>query len=169
MGDRSPDAWANELQRDGRVVFSIRPRAVLRELGIIWLIVIVTQAISLSGGWGVGDARPLFALFIVLIAAVVTAWSTSRLATRYPSLTVDESGLRIGRKRSIRWSEVGLIGPLRSGLGTRTFPILPKDVRVKELVIPQTAARDLKALQQWLGELLKEHRSADRPSAESPD
>lgn len=169
MGDASPDKWSAELQRDRRVVFSMRPVAVLKEIGVIWLIVVVTQAISLSGGWGEGNAESLFSLFIVLIAVVTTFWYASRLATRYPALTVDEFGLRVGRKKSLRWSEVGSIGLLRKGLGTRTLPILPRDVWGKELIVPHSAARDMKALQQWLEEQLKEHRPANHPDAASPE
>jgi hypothetical protein len=53
--------------------------------------------------------------------------------------------------------EVGSISLLRTGgPNGRALPIIPKDAWAKELVIPATAARDMKALQQWLGELLKE-------------
>lgn len=154
MGDAPPQKWADELQREGRVIFPIRPAAVWRELGLIWLVVVVTQGFSLAQSWG--GARPAFGLLIILIAIVMTFWHTSRLYTHYPALTVDEFGLKIGRKKSIRWPEVGSIGRVRSALGNRTLPIIPKDAWGKELVIPNTAARDMKALQQWLEELLKE-------------
>lgn len=167
MGDALPERWTNELRQDGRVVFPIRPRAVWRELGLIWLVVLVTQSISLAEGWGQG-ARPLFALLIVLIAVVTTFWHTSRLWTHYPALTVDEFGLHIGLRKSIRWPEIGAIGLLRSGLGSRTLPIIPKNTWAKELIIPQTAAKDMKALQQWLEQLLKDHRAADHLTPDPP-
>jgi hypothetical protein len=170
MGDAPPQKWSDELQREGRVIFPIRPAGVLRELGLIWLIVVVTQALSLSQSWGEGDTRQFFALAIIVFALVTTFWYTSRLFTHYPALTVDEFGLKIGLKKSIRWSEVGSIGLLRRGSPSgRALPIIPKDAWGKELLIPATAARDMKALQQWLEELLKAHRSAEQSIAESSD
>jgi hypothetical protein len=157
MGDALPEKWSDELRREGRVIFPIRAAGVWRELGLIWLMVVFTQAISFGQSWGEGDTRQYLAVAVVLSAVVVTFWYTSRLYARYPALTVDESGLKIGLKKSIRWSEVGSIGLLRTGTPSgRALPIIPKDAWAKELVIPATAARDMKALQQWLEELLKE-------------
>jgi hypothetical protein len=170
MGDALPEKWSGELQREGRVIFPIRAAAVWRELGLIWLIVVFTQAISWNQSWGEGDTRQYLAIAVVLSAVVVTFWHTSRLYTHYPALTVDEFGLKIGLKKSIRWPEVGSIGLLRGGSPSgRALPIIPKDPWAKELVIPATTARDMKALQQWLEELLKAHRSADQSTAESSD
>jgi hypothetical protein len=170
MGDAPPQKWSDELQREGRAIFPIRPAAVWRELGLIWLVVAVTQALSFSQSWGEGDTRQYLAIAVVLSAVVVTFWHTSRLYARYPALTVDEFGLKIGLKKSIRWPEVGAIGLLRgSYLGGHALPIIPKDAWAKELVIPATAARDMKALQQWMEELLSEHRSPEQSTAESSD
>ncbi|MEV6409884.1 hypothetical protein [Kribbella sp. NPDC051718] len=157
MGDALPEKWSDELQREGRVIFPIRAAAVGRELGFIWLVVAVTQAISFGQSWGEGDTRQYLAMAVVLSAMVATFWYTSRLYARYPALTVDKFGLKVGLKKSIRWSEVGAIGLLRgSGPSGRMLPIIPKDAWGKELIIPATAAKDMKALQQWLEELLKE-------------
>ncbi|GAA3550689.1 hypothetical protein [Kribbella ginsengisoli] len=165
MGDAQPQKWSDELQREGRVIFPIRAAAVWRELGLIWLIVAITQTLSFSQSWGEGDTRQYLALAVVLSAVVVTFWHTSRLYARYPALTVDEFGLKIGLKKSIGWSDLGAIGLLRGG----RLPIIPKDAWGKELIIPATAAKDMQALQQWLEELLKNHRTAEQSAAESSD
>lgn len=161
MGDQPPEAWSAELQRDGRVVFTVRPQAVLRELGFIWAPTVVVLVLR----WrGLGDDRveQLFAAFVIALAVGTTAWQGWRLASHQTVLTVDEAGLRVGRKRFMPWAEVGAIGLVRGGRRIHTLPILPKDPWGKELIIPQAAVRSVPALAQWLEELLKEHRAADK-------
>jgi hypothetical protein len=170
MGDGLPEKWADELRRNRRVVFPLRPRAVLGGVGWIWLVVIATQPLSLSQGFEDGEILPLvLGGLLILFALGVTGWYCWRLATHSPALTVDELGIRVGRKKFLPWNAVGAIGLLRGGGAMRTLPIIPKDPWGKELGIPHAAARDMKGLQQWLEELLKEHRSAERSNAESPD
>jgi hypothetical protein len=157
IGDGWPDSWSAELQRNGRVVFPLRPRAVLGDVGWIWLLVIATQPLSLSQGFEDGALFPLILGGLSILFAVgATGWYCRRLATHYPALTVDELGIRVGRKKFLPWNEVGAIGLIRGWGPGRSLPILPKDPWGKELHVPRAAVKSIPALARWLEGLLKE-------------
>src|SRR5688500_13394536 len=162
IGDDRPELWSEELQRSGRVVFTLRPRPVLGRLALLWLVLLAIETPSLIRGPREGEDG-LIAAMILLVATAVgyTGWCCWRLVTHHPALTVDHEGIRVGRKRFVPWAEVNAIGGVRGSAWRQTLPIVPTDSRGKELVVPQLAVRNLPALARWLENLHKEQRVLD--------
>ncbi|GAA3550682.1 hypothetical protein [Kribbella ginsengisoli] len=155
IGDGWPDSWSAALERDGRVIFPLRRRAILENIGLLWLVVIVSQPLAYSERDS-NVVRLIFVGLFVSYALGVTAWYCWRLATHYPALTIDELGIRVGRKKFLPWSEVGAVGLTRGWGPAQVLPILPKNPWGKELLVPRAAVRSVPALARWLEGLLKE-------------
>ncbi|MET7277093.1 hypothetical protein ABZS29_02590 [Kribbella sp. NPDC005582] len=151
MGDLTVDAWDAEYRRTGRVVFPRRSRSLLvREVLFAWLIVILpgigtVNDLDTRGTWFY--VRVVF-LVILFIAAVST---TLKVLRGGPVLTVDTSGIRLG-KQFTPWSAIGSIGtPASSFRGDHlSIPLTDDD---DELDIPRDNVDDLPSLAAWLTHL----------------
>lgn len=161
MGEASPDAWSDELRRTGKVVFTLRPRSVVLGLTLFWLFLVATQLPTLGRTLEDGGARLVYVVLLVATAVAFTGWYAWRLISRYPMLTVDHQGIRVGRKRFLPWNEVGAIGLIRGGNVHLVLPIIPKDPWAKDLTVDRTTVRDIPALARWLEQVLKEQCTPD--------
>ncbi|WP_328994735.1 hypothetical protein OG394_09565 [Kribbella sp. NBC_01245] len=161
MGEASPDAWSDELRRTGQVVFTLRPRAALLSVALLWLVLVATQLPTLGGSLEAGGVRLVTVWLLVATAIAVTGWYVWRLITRYPMFTVDHQGIRVGRKRFLPWSEVGASGLIRGGFAQQVLPIVPKDPWAKDLTVDRMAVKNIPALAHWLEEVLKAQRTPD--------
>jgi hypothetical protein len=159
MGEASLAAWNDELHRNGRVVFTLRPRAVLTASGLIWLAIAVTQLRLLLTASDASRAQLAGLVIVIGIGGALTGLYIWRLATRYPALTVDHRGIRVGRKRFLPWAEVGAVGLIRGGFGHRVLPIIARDPWGKDLTVNQMTVRNVPALADWLEQLLRQYRA----------
>lgn len=160
MGEGSQVSWSEELRENGRVVFTLRPSWVLKMFGVLWLLVLVQLLRMLYSTDTDSKTRIIFAVLFLAMAAASTAWYGWRILQRYPVLTVDQHGVRMGRNRFLPWAEVGTIGFVRGGLGLKALPIVPKDQWAKELTVDQSAIKDIPAFARWLEGVLAEQRAA---------
>lgn len=156
MGERLPEAWMVELHRNGRVEFPLRRWALL-QLPVVPLLLVTLGPAGripdmLDSGWR-------FVGYLMIVAyvgvAVAIIW---QLVTQRPVVIVDRTGIRHGRRRFIAWSEIESIGPLSGSKLAWQFPVMPKDVWAKNLVLSRHQVNDLPAFRTWLEELLAEHR-----------
>ncbi|MEV8375249.1 hypothetical protein AB0P21_21120 [Kribbella sp. NPDC056861] len=159
MGERSQADWSEELETNGQVVFTTRPRWVLKLLGVIWLLVILQGLRALTSDSTEGSIRQVFLVLFLALAVGGTAWYGWRILTHYPMLTVGPDGIRMGRNRFLRWAEVRKVGLVSGGLGQKRVPILPKDQSAKELSIDQSAIKDMPGFARWLEGVLAEKRA----------
>lgn len=160
MGEGSQVSWSEELRENGRVVFTLRPSWVLKMLGVLWLLVLVQLLRMFHSTDTDSKARIIFAVLFLAMAVASTAWYGWRILQRYPMLTVDQDGVRMGRNRFLPWAEVGTVGFVRAGLGQKRLPIVPKDQWAKELTVDQSAIKDIPAFARWLEGVLAEQRAA---------
>jgi hypothetical protein len=160
MGESSQVTWSAELREHGRVVFTVRPRWVLKFLGVVWLIVLVQVLRMSQSDPTESKVRLIFAALFLVMAVGSSAWYGYRIFTHYPMLTVDQEGIRTGHHRFLPWSEVGTIGFIRGGLGQKRVPIVAKDKSVKELTVDQSSIKDVQAFARWLEGVLAERRAA---------
>lgn len=167
MGEASEAVWTEEFRRAGRVVFPVRPRGALANLGLVWLIVVGTQVPGFGFALEDGGAGLVVRLPILAFALGFTGWCWWLVTTKRPVLTLDNDGIRVGRKRFLPWAEVGAIGIPRVIWRYWTLPVIPRDVWAKELRVDHLAARDVTALAHWLEEPLKENRRDQRSDSAS--
>ena len=161
LGETSPAVWSDELRRTGRVVFTLRPRAVRNGLCQMWLGLVVLQVVHWATPWSQGAGRIIAVVLELSAVLAVTGWYGWRLATRYPMLTVSYDGVQVGRAKYLLWADVGTIGLVR---GRRQFilPIVKKDLSGKDLTVSRMAVSDLRALATWLEDLLRQQRNSER-------
>lgn len=159
MGERLPEAWLVEMHRNGRVEFPLRRWSMFHPVVVpLILVAFADAALGISkmlddGGW-----RFLGYLLIVtwIGVAVVLVW---QLVTQRPVVVVDHRGIHRGTRRFMAWSEIGSIGLASGPKLARRFPVHPKDVWAKDLLLGQQHVNDLEAFRTWLGELLEERRA----------
>ncbi|MEU8226367.1 hypothetical protein [Kribbella sp. NPDC048915] len=157
MGERLPEAWMVEWQRNGRVEFPLRRWAFLQfPVGLVLAFAAFTGS-RVPGMLDDGNWRYVAYLLIAVYvgAAAMIVW---QLVTQRPALVVDRRGLHLGRRRFMAWSEIGGIGFVSGPGWIRQLPIHPKHVWAKNLVLTQHHVNDLSAFRVWLGELLDEYR-----------
>jgi hypothetical protein len=103
----------------------------------------------------------------VVIGVCVSIW---QLVTQRPVLTIDSSGIRLGRRRFVPWSRIDALTHLDGPPGDRWFSVVP-NVRGRKLRISQQHVRNTVAFRYWLGDVLEEQRRTtedprgDRPGA----
>jgi hypothetical protein len=103
----------------------------------------------------------------VVIGVCVSIW---QLVTQRPVLTIDSSGIRLGRRRFVPWSQIDALTHLDGPPGDRWFSVVP-NVRGRKLRISQQHVRNTVAFRYWLGDVLEEQRRTtedprgDRPGA----
>lgn len=159
MGEGSQVTWSEELRENGRVVFTLRPRWVLKMQGAMWLFALV-QVLRIPSTTGTDTkVRIGFAVVFLVSAAAGSAWYGWRIFQRYPVLTVDHDGVRMGRNRFLPWAEVGTVGFVRGAFWQRLVPIVPKDQWAKELRVDQSAIKDIRAFARWLEGVLADQRA----------
>jgi type IV secretory pathway TraG/TraD family ATPase VirD4 len=155
MGERLPEAWMVELHRNGRVEFPLRRWTVMRwPLLLPGLFFAAPMLEMLDGEWRLAGYLMILA-YAGVVAAVV--W---QLVTQRPVVIVDRRGIHRGRRRFMGWSDIGSLGLMSGPKLARQFPVIPKDVRAKNLVLGQEHVNDLRAFRSWLDELLDEYRRA---------
>lgn len=159
IGDGPTQVWTAELQRTGQVVFPLRRPPLLRRTlsGSVFLMFLIALALPhalQSGG------------FLRIVAIVVTAacfadvcFSIWQLVTQRPALTVDGSGIRLGRRRFVPWSEIGAVTALDGGAGDAFFTVV-QNGRGRKLRPGRDHVRNVAAFRYWLIALLEEHRAA---------
>ncbi|MFG1817138.1 hypothetical protein ACGFIF_25500 [Kribbella sp. NPDC049174] len=156
MGEASPEVWAEELRRAGRVVFPQRRRALTFKV-VITVLPCATTGTSFTSVVEDGGVARLLAFALVASVVGCLGFIGWQAITRRPMVTVDRQGIRSGRK-FMAWTDVGSIG-IPHGLGfAQTLPIIPADVWAKDLTLSQENVRDVLAFARWLEDVLNEQR-----------
>ena len=157
IGDGPTEFWTAELRRTGRVVFPLRRQPLLRQTrsAVILLILLATTQLphALKSG-GVLRVVAVVVTTAVLIGLCVSGW---QLLTRRPTLTIDTTGVRRGRRRFVSWSEIDTINGLDGPAGDRSFAV-GSSIRRRRLRLGEQHVRDVVAFRDWLIDLLEEHR-----------
>lgn len=150
-------AWTAELERSGKVVF---PRRRIRQLWrlAVFAIVITQRAASLI--WRPEDLpNPLVTMDAILLPVLlaVTGLLVWNFVTRRPLLTVDRTGVRMGRKH-LAWSEIERIRHTDAPLfGFITiYPYGGKWSR--RIEIQSENVKDTEGLANWLRSILEQQR-----------
>jgi hypothetical protein len=112
MGDATPEVWAEELERNGRVVFPQRRRRIVFRLAVGLLLGL--NCVFGSGSGALDDPGIVGTIFVGIVLAALLVfigfWGR-QLITRRPELTVDQVGIRSGRRKpGLTWSEVATVG-----------------------------------------------------------
>jgi hypothetical protein len=161
MGDAGPDVWTDELQRTGQVVFPQRRRRAAIMLAIMLLFALnlvlsdARRALDQDeAGWR------LLGVFLCAISVVVVAGSLWPVITLRPVLTVDQRGIRRGR-RELAWDQVGAVGEITGWQVLRSLAVVPQDVWAKSLSVSQDNVKDLEVFAGWLSEVLEQRRQSD--------
>lgn len=160
------DGWSAELESAGQVVFPQRRKRLWIRAAIValffgnslWSLLDHIRADDMSGLIAVLRITSLCA-FVYLVG--VTVW---QLATRRPMVTVDRTGIRVGKspKRAFDWQQIARIDDPSGIRGIRTVQVQPVDRhRLMALGISQDNVLDLAELSSWLRTL---HASHTRPS-----
>ncbi|MEV0286745.1 hypothetical protein AB0H36_21745 [Kribbella sp. NPDC050820] len=143
----SAEVWSAELRRTGRVVFPIRRLTV------------VVRCFLPGVPIGIGvftRPEPSFLAEDIMAGVLVIVWvglvgfGVWHLVTGRPAVTVDDEGVRVGRRKFLPW---GGIAPIHVPLGHRLFTelrLMPHDARDKKLTIGRDQLRDVPAFARWL-------------------
>ncbi|RZU18870.1 hypothetical protein EV645_1070 [Kribbella rubisoli] len=158
IGDGPTEVWTAELRRTGRVVFPLRRRPLLRRTlsGSVFLMVVI--AAQLPHVLKSGGLLRIVAGVVTVACAIDVCFNIWRLVTQRPALTVDGSGIRIGRRRFVPWSEIGAVTELDGSAGDPYFTVVPSG-RGRKLRPGRDHVRNVAALRYWFVAQLQEHRS----------
>jgi hypothetical protein len=160
MGEASAEVWTNEFRRTGRVVFPVRRRPVVVRLVLIVVLGTGGPVMSLGDWHARGGLRLAFVVLGLASYGIFAGVMVWQLITQRPTLTVDDEGIRLGRKRFMAWTDVGTIGIPTGPKFFMFVPVLQRDIWAKELRIPQDNVKDIPAFAAWLTEVLAERRRA---------
>jgi membrane protein YdbS with pleckstrin-like domain len=165
MGERLAEDWTDELRHTGRVVFPLRRRPMLWQLGL-GLVPLSLITVFLVPDELHGTSAERHALAVGLfVFSLGMAWAAWQFITQRPAITVDHNGIHRGRK-FIPWTDIGAIGLATGPLWARALPIIPRNTARKDLVLSGFNVRDLPAFRRWLEDLLADQRrtptSSDR-------
>lgn len=163
------DTWSAELESTGQVVFPQRRRrlwirgaiAALLFGNSLWSLIAHIRADDMTGVVAVLRITSLGA-FVYFLA--ITIW---QLVTRRPVLTVNRTGVQIGKsdKSSVTWTQVARIDdpPLGTFVpGLRSIQLQPIDRHgSRALAITHEYALDLTKLAAWLRTL---HTNQTQPT-----
>jgi hypothetical protein len=169
MGEEPPEVWADELRRNGRVVFPVRRRTTAAWGGLLFVVFGVNHADSLTGNLGDDGAGRIFALLglaVLLSLLGIVGW---QLITQRPVVIVDHEGLRVGRRTFMAWKDVGTIGIPTGPKFFMNVPVLPQNVWAKDVRVPQANVKDIPAFATWLTDLLAQHRANEQTRGRTPD
>ncbi|HZX02647.1 hypothetical protein [Kribbella sp.] len=97
------------------------------------------------------------AILVMALCVAAACFGVWQLVTLRPVLTVDSSGIRLGR-RFLAWNEIGAIADLDGAPGDRFVTVVPS-VRGRKLRLGEDHVRNVPAFRYWLSDLLDQHRS----------
>lgn len=179
MGDVGPEAWDAEYLRTGRVVFPRRRQALFSRQSLIgWVAVIIGATGALDDLYTRGTWFYIRATIVVVLLAGVVSTSVQALRGK-PVLTVDTTGIRLGKK-FVAWPAVTAIGTPVTSFFNEHLPVhlTDEDGDGGKLEIPRDNVDDLPALAAWLTHLHTERQPLggrippiepdDQPSLERP-
>jgi hypothetical protein len=162
QGDPS---WTIELERSGKVVFPQRRIRLLWKLAI-FAILITQRAGVLITAWRREDVPGFYvttsAILLLALLAVMglLIWN---FVTRRPLLTVDRTGVRMGRKH-LAWSEIERIRHTDAPL-SGFVQIYPKSgKRSRRIGIQPENVKDTEGLANWLRSILEQQRRYNLPA-----
>jgi hypothetical protein len=148
-------AWTAELERSGRVVFPRRRIRMLWRLAV-FAIVITQNAASLI--WRREDiSGPLVTMNAILLPVLLalTGLLFWEFVTRRPLLTVDRTGVRMGRKH-LAWSEIEQVRhtdvPLFGFVTIHPYG----GKRSRRIEVPSENVKDTEGLANWLRSILEQ-------------
>jgi hypothetical protein len=164
MADGPTEIWTAELRRTGMVVFPLLRRPLLRLTlsGPVFLLFVA--AVVLPHALKSGGIVRIVGIAVTTAGLIVLCFDIWQLVTQRPVLTVGSSGIRLGRRRFMAWSEIDAIAELDGPPGDRSFAVVP-NVHRRKLHLGQQHVRNAAAFRYWLSDLLEEHRR----TAASPD
>jgi hypothetical protein len=161
------DAWTTELESTGQVVFPQRRKRLWIRAAIVaiflanslWSLIDHLRADEMHGIVAVLRVTSLGA-FVYIVG--ITVW---QLVTRRPVVTVDRTGIRVGKKPKhvFSWHEIAHIDDPSGIRGIRTVQVQPVDRHGSTaLGISQDNVLDLSELAAWLRTLhTHQTRSSD--------
>jgi hypothetical protein len=152
MGELTPSDWTAELERNGRVVFPLRRRPSAVRAAVILLLLTPNTVLSIVEFAEESTVGRIFDVVGFTGYALILGGILWLLVTRRPIVVVDSEGIRSGR-RFMPWAGVGTAGIPTGTPLLRSLPILPANVRDKQLSILQDNVRDLSAFSTWLNSL----------------
>jgi len=157
-------AWTTEYETTGRVVFPQRRSRLLIRLAFFSLLMAASavsnvehlRAGNVSGTLGVLRLTAL-AGFVCVVG--LTVW---QLITRRPFVTVDRTGITLGKDRTkglVPWDRIARIDAPSGLPGLRTVQVQPVGDH-NSVGIPQDNVQDLGELADWLRTLLAQRQTA---------
>jgi hypothetical protein len=155
-------AWTAELERSGKVVF---PRRRIRQLWRLAVFaIVITRAASRI--WRPEDLpNPLVTMDAILLPVLlaVTGLLVWNFVTRRPLLTVDRTGVRMGRKH-LAWSEIERIRHTDVPL-FGFITISPYGGKwSRRIEIQSENVKDTEGLANWLRSILEQQRRYNLPA-----
>lgn len=154
LGGGEASGWTAEFESRGVMRFPQRRRRLLVRLALVCLLFAnslwsFVDDLRLNSFGGTDFFRGLTVIFF-LAAAGLTLW---QLVTGRPVLTVDRSGISLGRhqRRSrLQWNEIGKIADPAGIPGLRSVQVLPLNVWAPGFALGQDNVKDLDAFAVWL-------------------
>ncbi|GAA1129306.1 hypothetical protein GCM10009630_29010 [Kribbella jejuensis] len=157
IGDGPTEVWAAELQRSGRVVFPLRREHQLRQTRAAGVFFVLLAAVQLPPALRSGGVLRIIAIVVTTAVAVGLCVSGWQLLTQRPALTVDTSGIRLGRKRYLAWDDISGVTELDDTGDELSFAVVPA-VSKRELRLTPRHVCNVAALRYWLIDVLAERR-----------
>ena len=159
MGEESPERWADEWRRTGRVVFPLRRRPVLWGFAQLLVVGTVIAVFGLPDMVEYGGGARIAAFVLAPLYVFGIGLGIWQLVAQRPVVIVDQDGIRRGKRKFMPWSEIGAIGIANGSVWGMSLPIIPKDAWGKDLRLYQQNVRHMPAFRRWLEILLAEHRT----------
>lgn len=157
IGDGPIEAWTAELQRSGRVVFPLRRQPQLQQTRAAGALLLLLAIANLPHAVQSGGVLRIVGIVVTTAVAIGLCISTWQLLTLRPTLTVDTSGIRLGRRRFVAWSDIDHLTELDSAGDQLSFAVIPARGR-RKLRLSQRHVRNAAGFRYWLLDRLAEHR-----------
>lgn len=154
----SAEVWSAELRQAGRVVFPTRRLTV------------VVRCFLPGVPTGIGmfiRPEPSSLAEDIMVGALVVAWlgliglGVWHLVTGRPDVTVDQDGVRVGRRRFLPWDGMAPIYVPRPDWFAEVR-LLPTRPGARKLTIGRDQVRDLPTFARWLEDVRVEKGAAWR-------
>ncbi|MFI7063959.1 hypothetical protein ACIBL3_23435 [Kribbella sp. NPDC050124] len=141
----SAEVWSDELRRAGQVVFPIRRSTVaLRCFGPA-----VPIGIGIFTRPEPSFPADIMAGVMVVLWVVLVGSGVWHLVTKRPMVTVDDEGVRHGRRKFLPWNGIAPIQVPRQDWFAEVS-LLPTNPGVRKLTIGRDQVRDIPAFARWL-------------------